>query len=274
MKYQSIICLFIALATTPAEAQRTKAAAPRPMELCVGEAIYGFPTTKKQDTTKICRRGYSTEHDNVAKIPVWAAYVLTPIEATGCFARSSGYAPDLHLRMTARATPMDYAKSGYDIGHMVNDADMRWSLAAGQETFILSNMTPQLPVFNRGIWKKLEESTRGWTVNRKHPLQIYVGPIYDRDTDKRIGVGGVTVPNGFWKVIIDTQTNEVMVFKFDHKGARGDLSQFVTTLADLQRLTGLVLPMPKKPIFAAKTWPRIVKTIGRHKTLVCSLKTE
>lgn len=272
MKVLATILLALGFLSSPALAQRPKAVPPRPMELCVGEAIYGFPTTKKKDTTKLCRKGYSTEHDNEAKIPIWSAYVLTPIEALGCFPRAKGYMPDLHLRITSRSTPMDYAKSGYDIGHMVNDADMRWSAEAGQETFILSNMTPQLPVFNRGIWAKLEQSTRGWTVNRKSPLQIYVGPIYDRDKDKRIGANGVTVPNGFWKVIIDTQTREVMVFKFDHVGARGDLSYFVTTLAELQRLTGLVLPMPKKPIFAKKTWPRIVKSVGRQKTVICSLK--
>lgn len=274
MNYSAAVSLFFALLTSPADAQQLKAAPPRPMQLCVGDAIYGFPTVQKKDTTQLCRKGYAAEHDNQAKIPVWAAYLLTPKEASGCFARNSGYAPDLHLRVDARATPKDYAKSGYDIGHMVNDADMRWDFQAGQETYILSNMAPQLPEFNRGIWKKLEESTRGWVMNRQHPLQIYVGPIYNRNQDKRIGLGGVTVPHGYWKVIIDTQTQEVMVFVFDHEGAKGDLSRFITSLAQLQKLTGLEIPMPANPVFAQRTWPRVVKSIGRQKNLICSLQVK
>lgn len=249
-------------------------APPRPMQLCAGEAIYGFPTLRKKDTTQICRRGYAIEYDNQAKIPIWGSYLLTPIEATGCYPRVNSFTPELYVRDDARATLKDYAKSGYDQGHMVNSADMLWDPEVQQESFILSNIAPQLPEFNRGIWKKLEDSTRGWTLNRRHPLQIYVGPIYNRDQDKMIGLSGVTVPHGFWKVIIDTQTNEVMVFKFNHEGSQADLSSFVTSLAEVQRLTGIILPMPKNPKFADKTWPRIVKSISRQKTVICSLKLQ
>jgi endonuclease G len=267
LKFTYLISLLLVLTT-----QQAVAAPPRPMQLCVGDAVYGFPSGKKSDTTQLCRTGYSTEYDNQAKIPIWGAYLLTPIETTGCFARTATYTTDLHLPVENRSTPKDYAKSGYDTGHMVNDGDMRWSYESEAESFLLSNMTPQLPGFNRGIWKKLEESTRGWTLNRKHPMQIYVGPIYDRDRDLRVGKDQVTVPHGFWKIIIDTETKEVMVFKFDHVEAKGDLTQFMTSLAEVQRATGLILPMPDNAIYANRTWPRVVKSVGRQKNLICSLK--
>ncbi len=261
----------LALISTNVSATQFSPASPRSIELCAGEAIYGFPSVRKEDTTKICRKAYVLEYDNQAKILIWASYLLTPIETTGCNKRSNSFTIDISLRPNARSTAKDYSKSGYDMGHIVNAADMLWDYDAENESFLMSNMTPQLPEFNRGIWKKLEDSTRGWTLNRNHPLQIYAGTVYNREQDARIG-RGVTVPHGFWKVIIDTETSEVMAFKFDNVGSKENLSTFITSLAEVQRATGLILPMPKKPVFATnKTWPRIIKSVGRHKTTICSL---
>ena len=245
--------------------------APRPMIQCRSEAAYGFPRAQKIDTIQLCRKGYALEYDNQAKIPIWASYLLTPIETTGCTKRSNDFKPDLSLNPAARSTKKDYENSGYDKGHMVNDGDMRWDSVAEDESFLMSNMAPQLPEFNRGIWKRLEDSTRGWTLNRQHPIQVYVGPIYDKN-DQTIGQDHVVVPHGFWKILIDTQTNEVMVFKFKHEGSKDDLSSFLTTLADVQKDTGLVLPMPDKVKFSPEMWPRIVKSVARQKNIICSLK--
>ena len=261
--------LFIAFLPIDSHAEQ---AAPLPLEARKTEAVYGFPNSRKQDTTKICRKAYAVEYDNKAKIPVWESYVLTPIRATGCYARSNAFSPDYSLPVEYRATPKDYAKSGYDIGHMVNDGDMRWDMEAEDQSFILTNMAPQLPAFNRGIWKKLEDSSRGWSVNRRHALQIYVGPIYDRAQNPTIGKNMVTIPHAFFKVIIDVETHEVMAFVFKHEGSKKDLSSFITSLAEVQRQTGLVLPMPVNPIFADKTWPRIMKTASRAKATICSLQ--
>ena len=58
------------------------------------------------------------------------------------------------------AKPSDYIKSGYDRGHLCPAADMAHSAEAMEETFLMSNISPQLPVFNRGIWKSLEKLVR------------------------------------------------------------------------------------------------------------------
>ena len=46
---------------------------PLPIENCNVHAPYGIPTVTKQDAVVICRNGYVTMHDNIAKIPVWAS---------------------------------------------------------------------------------------------------------------------------------------------------------------------------------------------------------
>ena len=221
---------------------------PLPLNQCLQHAIYGFPTAEKQNT-QICRTGYVLAYDGSAKIPIWVSYTLTPAHATGCFERSNAFAEDKSLGDQA-SKPKDYAKSGYDIGHQANDGDMRWSFQTEIESFILSNMAPQLPSFNRGIWKKLEEKTRAWAIGRQHKLLIYVGPVYSKQ-DPTIGKGMVTVPHAFFKIIVDTETQETLVYLFKHEGSSAGLDTFITSLAEVQRQTGVVFPLSLKPVFTS-----------------------
>jgi endonuclease G len=55
---------------------------------------------------------------------------------------------------------MDYKKSGYDRGHQMDAYDCGCDSIAMAESFYYSNVAPQVPALNRGIWKKLEEYTR------------------------------------------------------------------------------------------------------------------
>ena len=46
---------------------------------------------------------------------------------------------------------IDYQKSGYDRGHLAHAADMGYSMETMVQSFFYSNMSPQLPRFNRGV---------------------------------------------------------------------------------------------------------------------------
>lgn len=239
---------------------------------CAAQVPYGIPKTEKQDVTQICRRAYFLQHDNKAKIPQWVAYVLTPEHATGCEKRLSAFKSDRSLPIGQRAELSDYAKSGYDTGHIANSADMSWDQDVARESFILSNMTPQLPEFNRGIWKKLEDQTRAWALGRQTTILIYAGPIYNRVQDKTIGKNMVTVPNGFYKILVDTESGEVLVFKFAHEAGSGSLNKYLSSIAQVQKETGIVFPMPKKVVKSTTIWPSAMRNANAAKKEVCSLK--
>ena len=49
------------------------------------------------------------------------------------------------------------------------------------ESFLLTNMSPQAPSFNRGIWKRLEEQVRFWAIE-KDSILVVSGPVL-RDID-------------------------------------------------------------------------------------------
>lgn len=99
----------------------------------------------------------------------------------------------------ASATNEDYTRSGYDRGHMAPAGDMKWSAKAMRESFYLSNICPQKPGLNRGIWKDLEEQARLWA-KENGSLLIVTGPVITDDL-KRLGKNRVGIPKTFYKVI-------------------------------------------------------------------------
>jgi endonuclease G len=245
--------------------------APLPLDACKVHAPYGFPTTKKQDVTPICREGYFTIHDNKTKIPLVSVYVLTPENAaSACSLRDSTFEVDRSLPPLSRSGNKDYAKSGHDIGHMVSAEDLKYSPTAQAVAALLSNAAPQLPEFNRGVWKKLEDTTRGWAISRVSPLVVYVSPIASFKQDSTIGKGRVTVPHAFVKILVDTKTQEAQVFLFKHEGSKAPLASFITSLAEVQKQSGVVFPMPPKPVFGA--WPITMKSNQKAKAAACSLR--
>lgn len=252
IKWISIAVL--ALATTTANAWDQWA--PLPVAQCQVQAPYGFPQTKKPGVA-ICRHAYVTLNDTEAKIPVWVSYTLTPQNALGCVKRSNGFAPDQSLPKGKRAELADYAKSGYDIGHVAPNGDMSFDNQAELESFLLTNMYPQLPGLNRGIWKLLETATRGWAVQRGHTLVVYVGAIYGAG-DKTIGANQVVVPRMFYKIVTDTVTGEVMAFAFEHRGSQGnDLTTVRASIDAIEKASGVAFAFPAnaKEVPGGQIWP-------------------
>lgn len=263
-----LLALLLAVTTATASAQPPA----RPFEACVADFLpFGAPTVKKQRTVKLCRDGYVLEYDPAAKVAIWAAYVLTPAKAVGCWPRTPTFARDPDLKRGDTSRLDDFTNSGFDKSHLVNNSDMRWSQVAELQSNLLTNMTPQKPRFNRGIWKKLEDSTRGWALSNDHSLLIYVGSIYSKDQDPTIGRSIVTVPHAFYKVIIDLVTNDVQVFLFQHEQSSAPLSSFITSLAEVQRQGLLTLPMPPGALYATKAWPIKVKSALGAKQHACAI---
>ena len=228
---------------------------PRMLSECQTQAPYGFPQTSRTNTTAECRLAYALLHDNQAKVSAWEVYTLTPVHAIGCLARVNAFASDQSLLKGQRAELVDYAKSGYDTGHIANDADMSWDAAVQKESFILSNMAPQLPSLNRGIWKELETAIRSWTVNTGHNLTIYAGSIYDIATDKTVGPDNVVVPHAFYKIIIDDTIRVSLAFIFPHTNGLGrDVSTMQSTVANVESATGITFPVPDSKTVRNQLW--------------------
>ena len=135
-----------------------------PAQQCAVHVPYGFPQANPQ-VSPICRQAYLVGYDAAAKLPRFVTYELLPQNALGCVARTNAFATDQSVQ--GGATPQDYAATGYDKGHMAPDGDLSWDPQVEYESFLMTNMSPQAGSLNRGIWKLLETSVRGWAVQRK-----------------------------------------------------------------------------------------------------------
>jgi len=217
--------------------------APNPLQQCAVHAPYGFPQTA--GITPICRQAYLVGYDATAKLPRYVTYELTPPNALGCVARTNAFATDQSV--PNGATPQDYAATGYDKGHMAPDGDLSWDTQVEFESFLMTNMSPQAGSLNRGIWKLLETSVRGWAVQHNNSFTIISGGVYNTQ-DKTIGKG-VIVPHGFYKIVINNQTKEVAGWAFPHvapyPNLGNDLTKFRLPIVTIEQEGGVKFPLPQ-----------------------------
>lgn len=139
---------------------------------------------------------YNEEHEQAN----WVAYELTEEETDAKYKRTDKFIPDLSVK-TGTANDTDYRGSGYDRGHLVPAGDMAWSSTASRESFYYCNISPQVPSFNRGIWKKLEGLVREWAKEEKSVF-VVTGPVLENNLPT-IGPDKVSVPRYFYKAILD-----------------------------------------------------------------------
>ena len=217
---------------------------PLPVQACVVHSPYGFAQTQRT-IQPICREAFLVAYDAPVKIPAYVAYTLLPQNALGCFPRTNAFVADQSLNGTG-ARPDDYAGTGYDKGHAAPDGDLSWSQQVEYESFLMTNMYPQHGSLNRGIWKLLETSVRGWAVQQNQPFTIYVGALYGAG-DTTIG-NGVVVPHGFYKIVINNATHEIAGWGFPHTkpyvNLGNDLTKFRVPVADIMKQAGVQYKFP------------------------------
>jgi len=177
---------------------------------------------------------YSEQHEQAA----WVAYTLTKKETIAQYERTDNFRPD-PLILTESANDNDYKGSGYDRGHLAPAADMAWSAESMSESFFYSNMSPQDPSFNRGIWKKLEEQVRSWAVVYDS-VRVITGPVLN-DGLSTIGENGVSVPNYYYKVILDNRANrqQAIGFVLANEKSPWPISTFAVSVDSVEKITGL-----------------------------------
>ena len=106
----------------------------------------------ESDAVVIRYAGFALKYNEEYEQAEWVAYQLTDDEVQGTIERTNNFRADQNIT-TGSAALADYKGSGYDRGHLAPAADMRWSHNAMSDSFFMSNMSPQLPGFNRGVWK-------------------------------------------------------------------------------------------------------------------------
>ena len=187
----------------------------------------------------IKHEGYALKYNEEHEQADWVAYQLTAKEVRGKQKRTDNFREDPSVK-TGSATLDDYRGSGYDRGHLIPAGDAKWSKQAMSDTFYLSNMSPQLPEFNRGIWKELEGKVRDWAVENEE-IYVVTGPMLNQPPLARIGRNSVSVPVAYFKVLLDNREPglKAIAFILPNQGSSKPLSVYAVTVDRAEEITGI-----------------------------------
>ena len=180
---------------------------------------------------------YSLSYNEKYEQANWVYYTLTDkMVSGGGEERSNKFKVDL-LVPSGSAKSSDYTKSGYDRGHLCPAADMGFSPTSMEESFLMSNISPQAPDFNRGIWKELETEVRKWA-KKEHKIYVVTGPVF-KDNKGTIGADRVLVPGYFFKIIYEeTGEPKMIAFVFPNRKSDRPLTDFAVPVDEAEKLTG------------------------------------
>ena len=197
----------------------------------------GYPVTSTTDTV-LSYIGFDLGYNEQFEQAAWVAYVLTREETeSGEVERTDDFRADTSVR-TGSATPADYRGSGFDRGHLAPAGDMTWNEEAMSQSFLMTNMSPQRPGFNRGVWRRLETAVRNWAVE-KDSIYVITGPVFTA-SDSLIGENGVGVPEHYFKVLVDLSPPDydMIAFLLPNDSSSDELGKFAISVDSLEQYSG------------------------------------
>ena len=227
---------------------------------CAQHTVHGAPVSSITSNTQyICHSNYAVHYRYDTKTAEYVVEHLDKSDITGPAKRKNNFGPDPKVDDDKEAQLDDYKGHPYDRGHLSPAANNRTDKDQMSESFYLTNMVPQDPGHNRGIWRILEIGVRN-TAAAGADIYVISGTIYDKGY-KTIG-NNLGVPTRIWKVVIDAKTGESIAFLFpNEKLSTKDLLKYATTVDAVEEATGINF-FPKmgekgEDKFDLSKWPEI-----------------
>ncbi len=189
------------------------------------------------NTVGLCFEAFALMHSGVSKTPLWTAQHLTrdSLSAAREVPREGSFHAEDSLPPKHGAELADYARSGFDRGHMAPAADMP-TRQAQYESFSLANVVPQNRRNNQQLWAAIEGATRHLT-NQRGELFVLTGPLFEGDRIERIN-NRVFVPTHVFKAVVDPATGAAAAWLAPNNDS-GDYQ--VVSIAELESKAGINL---------------------------------
>ena len=217
---------------------RTEEGLSNPLSFDQEPERYGLLPALRSGEEVIRHFAYDVVYNEMHEQAQWVAYTLTPERLVKRCSRTDNFRSDPLVR-TGTADVADYRGSGYDRGHLVPAGDMVWSTTAISESFFFSNISPQNPSFNRGIWKTLEELTRTWAAD-SDSLYIVTGPLLS-DELPTLGRNEVSIPEAYFKAILRFDGGQMkgVGFVLPNRRSTLPLRSYALSIDSVEALTGI-----------------------------------
>jgi len=202
----------------------------------LSDSLYFIPTGSTGEI--VHHTHYSLSYVEKYEQAEWVAYELTKKSIQVPNVPRAKRFEDDPLVSTRSETFYDYKGSGYSKGHLAPAGDMAFSKEAMEESFFMSNMSPQVIPFNGGVWNELENLVRDWAYKNKR-LIVVTGPVFSNGMKKI--KGGVAVPGEYYKVLLDFDNpdQKAIGFILPNKKSSQPMQDFAVSVDEVERRTGL-----------------------------------
>lgn len=144
--------------------------------------------------------GYTVYYDTLLNCPRQVRWVIRRADLAPRASRQAMAFRSDPRCPRPRVSSSDYIRSGYQRGHMCPAGDRTYSQKAIKETFLLSNIAPQVPHLNMGAWKIAEETARTWA-RKFGRVAVGAASIFLPEDTMFIGKHRAAVPHLFLKII-------------------------------------------------------------------------
>lgn len=196
---------------------------------------------------------FCIEWDIAKKAQRWTAFRWDNNNSGGYVDRDKlgdNFIEDTDIPAMYRTTYDNYHGSGYTRGHICASADRWYNVEANRQTFLYSNMQPQLYYFNCRIWANLEKKVRTWN-NSSFRDTLYVckgGTIDHRSDIIETTATGLIVPKYFFMAILCKNKSTVndgykaIAFRLEHREDYDDpnnLKPYIVSIDQLEQFTGI-----------------------------------
>ncbi|WP_323141760.1 DNA/RNA non-specific endonuclease [Massilia phyllosphaerae] len=189
-----------------------------------------------QQTRPLCFNVFGVMHSGVTRTPLWSAEHLRAdnVEAAQDLSRENSFHAEPRLPPAQRAELADYARSGFDRGHMAPNGDMP-DRSSQRDSFSLANIVPQDGENNRYVWAAIEGAVRKMA-KQEGDLYVITGPAF-LGTNLR-QVGKVLVPSHLYKVVYSPRQKAGAAWFIENQA---DAKPNVIPITELERIIGINL---------------------------------
>lgn len=203
---------------------------------CPQHVWQGAPKLKDGNNQYLCRIGYAVNYNYNTKVAYYAVEHIAPANLVKNAPRKDDFREDPEVPAQHRQTLADYTGMGYDRGHVAPAADMTFDAKAMSESFYLTNMMPQVPGNNRGIWKYLEENVRYWA-QVKGEVYVITGALFEGDVKM---MNKVAIPSHVYKIVVDPKSGKQIAFLFPNEKLDPKLiDNYAVSVASIEQRTGI-----------------------------------
>jgi endonuclease G len=197
--------------------------------------------TVNAQTVVLKHKTYTATYDTQKNYPVLVEYWLTKamLICDTRIPRGTAFKPD-PLATKETDLQSSYDGSGYDRGHNMNAEDNRCDQVGMNESFYFSNMTPQVPQLNRGVWKSLETEVRE-TAAVADSVKVWMGSVGEIKK-----VGKLSIPAKCWKVIYIKKSGQYFAWIFPNViPTDKNVKYYEVKVVDVENISKLKFVDPK-----------------------------